>query len=138
MRWGPPIERFWPKVEKTDTCWLWHGETNFDGYGRMKINGKRVGVHRLAYEWLVGPIPKGLTIDHVKERGCTHRNCVNPAHLEPVTAGENTRRARLAAPRKTHCRAGHEYTEENTYRWGTARYCIACRVAYKRVRKAAA
>lgn len=47
---------------------------------------------------LVGPIPDGLTLDHVVAWGCRHKNCVNPAHLEPVTAAENTRRAMEARP----------------------------------------
>lgn len=48
--------------------------------------------HRVVYEALVGPIPDGLQLDHV----CRNRACVNPAHLEPVTALENTRRSALA------------------------------------------
>jgi hypothetical protein len=56
--------------------------------------------HRVAYELLVGPIPEGLTLDHVRDRGCTSTACVKaiadergPAHLEPVTMEENVRRA---------------------------------------------
>jgi hypothetical protein len=47
-----------------------------------------IRAHRFAYELLVGPIPEGLVIDHL----CRNRRCVNPAHLEPVTAEENWRR----------------------------------------------
>src|SRR5713101_5307016 len=48
--------RFWRQVQKTDSCWLWTGgRTN--GYGRFWLTGKTVMAHRLAYEWLVGPIP---------------------------------------------------------------------------------
>ena len=48
--------------------------------------------HRAAYALDVGPIPEGLTIDHL----CRVRHCVRPDHLEPVTQAENTRRAALA------------------------------------------
>lgn len=50
--------------------------------------------HRVAYELAIGPIPEGLTIDHVKARGCTRVDCCNPAHLEAVTYAENQHRGR--------------------------------------------
>jgi hypothetical protein len=49
--------------------------------------------HREVYEWLVGPVPPGLQLDHVYDRGCRSKRCVNPAHLEPVTRAENQRRS---------------------------------------------
>lgn len=76
---------FWSHVEKTDTCWLWTGRKEKAGYG--KYCG--TVAHRWAYRELVGPIPAGLTLDHL----CYVRHCVNPAHLEPVTLLENVRRA---------------------------------------------
>src|SRR5690348_3625220 len=82
-----PEERFWKYVEKTDSCWIWTGSLNTSGYGILRI-GKTTSVHRFAYELLVGPIGEGLQLDHV----CCVRHCVNPAHLEPVTAAENMRR----------------------------------------------
>ena len=33
-------------------------------------------------------LAEGLVIDHL----CQNKSCCNPAHLEPVTSGENTRR----------------------------------------------
>lgn len=46
--------------------------------------------HRWAYEFLVGEIPEGLTLDHL----CRNKACVMPDHLEPVTQAENHRRYR--------------------------------------------
>lgn len=90
---GDDEARLWSKVAVTPSCWLWQGNTDRDGYGCLEVAGRFTRAHRFAYELLVGPIPEGLTLDHVWERGCRHHNCVNPAHLEPVTREENTRRA---------------------------------------------
>lgn len=89
---GDNEARFWSKVAITPSCWLWLGWTDRDGYGALDVAGKFTRAHRYAYELLIGPIPEGLTLDHVVAWGCHHKNCVNPGHLEPVTAAENTRR----------------------------------------------
>jgi hypothetical protein len=118
---------FWSRVEKTDTCWLWRGYVQPDGYPRFKFDGRPHNAHRLAYEWLVDPIPDGLQIDHL----CRVKICVNPAHLQAVTSGENTRRVpghpAVLNAAKTHCPAGHEYGLLNTYFNAGRRHCRACR-----------
>jgi hypothetical protein len=134
MRGLSPEERFWFKVEKTETCWLWTGGLDADGYGEFSLtHSKTVRAHRYAYESLVGTIPAGLVIDHVRKRGCVNRHCVNPAHLEPVATRENllrgdTFQARNAA--KTHCIRGHPFDAVNTdYSHdskGPRRRCRAC------------
>lgn len=73
-------------------CWLWTASLTHNGYGKFWVDGAVVRAHRWIYEQLVGPIPDGLHLDHVHERGCRSRRCVNPAHLEPVTNEENQRR----------------------------------------------
>ena len=102
-----------------DTCWNWPGSVRRDGYGNTcetRDGEKRVFlVHREAWTILRGPIPDGLVIDHL----CRNRRCMNPAHMEPVTLGENVLRGEgICAQRKraTHCKHGHEFTPENTYR----------------------
>lgn len=93
-------------------CWLWT-PIRKDGYALGYWEGRRPLAHRLVWELLIGPIPEGLQLDHVKERGCLHKNCVNPSHLEPVTPLVNTRRS-AGNNSRTHCPKGHEYTKENT------------------------
>lgn len=83
---------FWSHVEKTDTCWNWTGGKNSNGYGQFYAMSLRFSAHRFAYEICVGPIPPGLTIDHL----CRNHGCVNPAHIEPVTIKENVRRGFVA------------------------------------------
>ena len=82
-------ERFFSKVNKTDTCWLWTGCCNYNGHGRFKYNGKMVRSHR--FSWLLAghTIPEGLCVCHAPHSICGHKNCVNPAHLRVGTHAEN-------------------------------------------------
>lgn len=70
-------------------CWPWPGPRHSHGYGRALLDGGYTQAHRFVYTKLVGPIPESLTLDHL----CKNKLCVNPEHLEPVTRGENLRRA---------------------------------------------
>lgn len=115
------LRRFWSKVIAMPSgCWEWQATKTRGGYGQFNLSSKRFQAHRFSYELLIGPIPDGLTIDHL----CRNPACVNPAHLEPVTLAENERRA---AGLKTHCPHGHLYDLSNTYhtRYGT-RACKEC------------
>lgn len=103
-------ERFVAKTEPGERgCVLWTGCLNSRGYGCFSFGGKgkTVLAHRWVYEHFVGPIPAGLTIDHL----CRVRRCVNPAHMEPVSVAENNRRG-WSPPaknaRRTTCLRGHE------------------------------
>lgn len=124
MAWWASEERFWRRVEKTDDCWLWTGHVNpVTGYGSYYLPGspnRSQYAHRVAYEFAKGPIPEGLTIDHL----CRVRNCVNPDHLEAVSLRENVLRSPIAVAainaRKTHCPQGHPYIAGE-------RHCGVCR-----------
>ncbi len=131
---APP--KFWKRVSiQTSGCWLWQGNINGWGYGRITAGSRATGdkraalVHRCAYEWLVGPIPYALCIDHL----CRTRHCVNPLHMEPVTLAENVRRGtagevnRARMKNISQCPAGHAYNEKNTgVRPNGDRYCREC------------
>jgi hypothetical protein len=132
-------------INVSDTgCWLWHGPTIRNGYGRVP-GGRTVLsqygpvpdqplilAHRYTYEFFVGPFPAGLVSDHL----CRVRNCANPEHIEPVTSRENTLRGQTNAAEnvlKTHCLNGHPFSPENTrvnakgHRW-----CRTCERARKK------
>lgn len=88
----PPDPRPLYIVDPETGCWLWQRAIADTGYGTTQVNGRPVGAHRWMYEQHNGPIPAGLHIDHVRARGCVHRHCVNPLHLEPVPCVVNVRR----------------------------------------------
>lgn len=112
-------ERFLARLDKTEECWLWQGYLDWAGYGSWLCQGIHMRPHRWAYEHWVGPIPKGMQIDHM----CRIRHCVNPLHLRIVTPQEN---AIHRASYVTHCPQGHPYNEENTSWTGTRRRCRQC------------
>jgi len=133
-------QRFWEKVGPHDDpsiCWLWAAEFVSNAgrhgtakYGRFKIAGRKVLAHRLSYEMHYHiTIPEGMTIDHVKERGCTSTLCVNPYHLEMITGKETLRGANMVwdmQAGKTQCPKGHAYDEDNTGFQSGGRYCRVC------------
>lgn len=128
-------ERFQEKIQIDDEsgCWLWIGYLLPGGYATISFQGKKQYAHRVAYSQFVGPIPEGMVLDHL----CRIRNCCNPAHLEPVTQAENSRRAIWGPPRpnqvRDQCRKGHPYTEENTLPDnGDGRKCRTCYLESKR------
>ncbi len=84
MRW-PIEERLFRKTNKTETCWLYFGGRNKDGYGHMRINRKMKSVHRVSYELAYGEIPLGLSVLH----HCDTPNCVRPDHLFLGTQDDN-------------------------------------------------
>lgn len=92
---GSETGRFLARIDVVGGCWLWTGGLTSDGYPRFTDrSGRDVRAHRWAWEWLVGPIPEGHTLDHLigPDEPCTSRACVRPGHLEPVTNSENVRR----------------------------------------------
>lgn len=121
-------ERFWAKVEKTSGCWIWTG-TRVRGYGQFSRSRRdRVYAHRFAYEEIVGPIPEGLTLDHL----CRNKACVNPDHLEVVSQRENSLRGEArnyVTIRTGVCPRGHAFAGANVYLQPNGkRACRACRL----------
>lgn len=106
------IGRFFSKIEKTSTCWLWTGYLTKDGYGHFRAVHRIYRAHRFSYLHHFGKIPNKMAVCH----SCDVRSCVNPAHLFLGTWKDNTidcifkgRRARkLTADQVTEIRADQE------------------------------
>jgi len=136
----PEQDRFWSHVDKNRAsgCWVWTASTVTAGYGRLRImtvTGEKVlaRAHRIAYRLLVGIIPDGMHLDHL----CRNHACVNPTHLEVVTAQVNILRGvglSAANAKKTHCMRGHPFDEVNTLWYGRHRQCHTCNKAKDKAR----
>lgn len=155
----PIEERFWAKVEITDGCWLWTARLTSSGYGQISepLGGGRVRMH-MAHKWLfeqsVGPVPRGMTLDHLCHNAdptcnagsaCQHRRCVRPDHLAIKSSRDNTFAGRTPAAinaAKDVCWRGHSLSGDNLYitKNKGGRQCRACvniRKAEARIRKRA-
>lgn len=80
-------KRFWARVKKDDGCWVWVGEVQPNGYGRMQFHSRRMSAHRLGYMLQVGSIPDKHLIHHK----CQNRSCVRADHLAAISPAEHTR-----------------------------------------------
>jgi hypothetical protein len=117
----------WLERQGGPACWHWPHGLNKDGYGVTSEQGGQQLVHRVIWMRVVGPVPDGLTLDHMCHNAdeacpggpsCLHRRCANPAHLVLAEGGHNTLRGRggpAVNARKTHCKRGHPLAGANLY-----------------------
>jgi hypothetical protein len=116
----PLVKRLLSRCRVDDSgCWNWTGYVGSWGYGEIGKGSRAEGIvstHVAAYQTMVNPnIPDGYEVDHL----CFNRVCCNPWHLEAVPgcvnrARANGRRWENSVP-LSHCKRGHEFSEENTY-----------------------
>lgn len=88
-KYDSPEHSFLSRIKQDGECLIWLGPKNPQGYGSITLNGKTQPVYRYAYEREHGPIPKGMTIDHI----CWNRACVKSDHLRLATYSQNNSNA---------------------------------------------
>jgi len=128
------LGRFLTKILFSEGCWIFTGVKG-NGYASFLLKGQYYPAHRISYEiFRKEKVPTNMVIDHL----CRTPSCVNPVHLEIVTAAENNYRGESPwgkNKRKTHCVNGHPFEGDNLYarverKW---RQCKTCHREYSRL-----
>lgn len=139
MRGQSLAERVVAKIDWVDpsACWRWTSNKLWNGYGTIYVSGQGPKLaHRVIYEMVIGPIPEGMTLDHL----CRVRDCVRPDHLEPVPMRENIRRGTNPCARnmaKTHCIHGHALSGINVFPSDVGKRYRRCRQCHNDRRRRA-
>lgn len=121
-------DRFMEKIEliTESGCWIWTGSVDGNGYAQISHMGKVVHASYVSHILFTGPVPDGHDICH----RCDVIECVNPAHLFSGTVTDNmldsVKKGRHYWAKRTHCKNGHELTEDNVYKNKSHRICITC------------
>ncbi len=119
-------DRFQGKFKVSGNCWLWTGPLDRDGYGTFYFRGASRRAHRVAWYSVHGEVPNDFVVNHT----CRNRSCVNPQHLQCISASENALKDSASIPyinsQKTHCRNGHPFDKAITWRGKTQRICSIC------------
>lgn len=95
-------------IDDVTGCWVWTGNKDKDGYGRISLFGQIARAHRVSYEHYKG-VKANKPLDHIV---CDNKSCVNPDHLVEATIRENTLRGNAPSAhnaRKQLCINGHEF-----------------------------
>lgn len=130
------VSRF---IEQPNGCWHHPSKPGSKGYAVTKFGwpvSKSILIHRLSWMYYKGDIPEDMVLDHLCHDPatcaggdtCKHRRCVNPNHLQLVSAADNSKKTVRLLKYKTHCKRGH-LLEGNTvqYKSRNTMYCLTCR-----------
>jgi hypothetical protein len=130
---GSALDRLFRRttLDEATGCLTWTGKITTSGYAAFWFEGRNTSAHRVVWILLRGPIPGGLTVDHL----CRNKLCQNVEHFELVTGAENSSRSwehNRRGSDKTECLRGHALDDEANVRiivsanGKRARRCRAC------------
>ena len=136
MKRTPIHLRFWVKVNKTDTCWIWKSSKNDAGYGHINYRGACSLAHRVSWELTNGAIPSNMCVLHK----CDNPSCVNPYHLFLGTQLDNmsdmkeknrsSRRPGESNPRAKLMPSNIEWIRKNYPKWSMYKIADRFRVSH--------
>jgi hypothetical protein len=130
------LDRLAAKSTMDGECVVWTGTHTTAGYGRILIEGQLTYTHRAARIARNGPIPQETpyVLHH-----CDNPPCWADNHLFLGTQADNVRdmwakgRGKSNATLTDQCRAGHPWTERNTWVRSTGqRVCRECKARRQR------
>lgn len=119
-------------VEQPNGCLRWPGAEKKRGRPYIVVNKVHKSAYRALWTEVIGPIPEGLTIDHL----CSNKWCLNLEHMEVVSHSENYQRFnRVYQENNPNFICGHPKTGEvlvSKSKGKTQRRCAPCSRAYYR------
>lgn len=117
-----------------DGCRISRYSVGSHGYAQAWDGVTVVLAHRIVWEWHHGPIPEGMTVDHI----CHAQKCVEIEHLRLITNLQNARRNGPGDwPLDGTCKHGHDESWWKPKEVGvrTKGYCHACRMEAQRLKR---
>lgn len=128
-----------PTLAELGGCIFGKPSIGSQGYVKTNWRGKPISMHRKVFIQTYGEIPDNMVVDHIchnvavangmclsSKSQCIHRSCINPEHLRLLTKTENQNAGLNGFGSRTHCKNGHELTENNIGVRKTQNYCKTC------------
>lgn len=128
-------------IDPITNCWIYTGYIGQDGYGKIYYRGRQMSTHRISVHIHHGLDLSNKNLKALHKLECPNKACWNPSHLYIGTAYENNQDKSISGKAisgnsfRTHCKYGHEFTEENTYVADGRKTCKQCLLDGNKIRR---